>query len=335
MPSRAEQLQGAGRRLAVRTAAPADRARARPRERRPRAAALRRVRRRGGGVTVTCATDGNHGRSVAWGAQRFGCRCVIFVHENVSQGRRDAIARYGAEVRGSRATTTTRCAHAAATAEEQGWFVVSDTSYAGYRDIPRDVMQGYGVMAEESRGSSTRRRPMSSCRPASARWRPRSAPTSGCAGARGAEVRGRRADRGRLPARSLAAGRPVAVGRARYGDGGARLRRGFRAGLGGAGPAAPMWRSRSTMTTRWTRCGCSRRLRQAIRPSWRAKPAARVWPCCWPPRRSAIAALRARRRFAGAADRQRGRHRPGDLPPVVGRTAAEVLGAGQRRQRRP
>ncbi|OYW07381.1 MAG: PLP-dependent lyase/thiolase, partial [Rhodospirillales bacterium 12-71-4] len=39
-------------------------------------------------ITVTCATDGNHGRSVAWGAQRFGARCVIFVHETVSQGRR-------------------------------------------------------------------------------------------------------------------------------------------------------------------------------------------------------------------------------------------------------
>ena len=50
-------------------------------------------------ITVTCATDGNHGRSVAWGAQRFGCACVIYVHATVSQGRVDAIARYGAEVR--------------------------------------------------------------------------------------------------------------------------------------------------------------------------------------------------------------------------------------------
>ena len=50
-------------------------------------------------MTVTCATDGNHGRSVAWGAQRFGCRCVIFITHTVSPGRADAIARYGAEVR--------------------------------------------------------------------------------------------------------------------------------------------------------------------------------------------------------------------------------------------
>ena len=39
------------------------------------------------GITVTCATDGNHGRSVAWGASLFGCRCVIYVHETVSNQR--------------------------------------------------------------------------------------------------------------------------------------------------------------------------------------------------------------------------------------------------------
>ena len=38
-------------------------------------------------ITVTCATDGNHGRSVAWGAQLFGCRCVIYIHATVSEGR--------------------------------------------------------------------------------------------------------------------------------------------------------------------------------------------------------------------------------------------------------
>ncbi len=102
-----------------------------------------------GTATVTCATDGNHGRSVAWGAQLFGCRCVIFVHQHVSQGRRDAIARYGAEVREVRGNYDDAVRHAAATAAAEGWTVVSDTSYPGYRDIPLDVMHGYGVMAAE------------------------------------------------------------------------------------------------------------------------------------------------------------------------------------------
>jgi diaminopropionate ammonia-lyase len=100
-------------------------------------------------TTVTCATDGNHGRSVAWGAQLFGCNCVIFVHEHVSQGRRDAIARYGAEVREVKGNYDDAVRHAAATAAAEGWTVVSDTSYPGYRDIPLDVMHGYGVLAHE------------------------------------------------------------------------------------------------------------------------------------------------------------------------------------------
>src|SRR5271166_2415878 len=50
-------------------------------------------------ITVTCATDGNHGRAVAWGARRCHCRAVIFIHEGVSAGRTAAIAAYGAEIR--------------------------------------------------------------------------------------------------------------------------------------------------------------------------------------------------------------------------------------------
>lgn len=101
-------------------------------------------------ITVTCATDGNHGRSVAWGAQRFGCRCVIFVHEKVSQGRRDAIARFGAAVREVPGTYDDSVRAAQRAADANGWFVVSDTSYPGYTEPPRDVMQGYRLMAEEA-----------------------------------------------------------------------------------------------------------------------------------------------------------------------------------------
>jgi len=101
-------------------------------------------------ITVTCATDGNHGRSVAWGAQRFGARCVIFVHQHVSQGRRDAIARYGAEVREVAGNYDDSVRAAQQTAEAEGWFVISDTSYPGYTEPPRDVMQGYRLMAEEA-----------------------------------------------------------------------------------------------------------------------------------------------------------------------------------------
>ncbi len=102
------------------------------------------------GLTVCCATDGNHGRSVAWGAQLFGLPCVIYLHQHVSAGREAAIARFGAEVRRVRGTYDDSVLEAAEDAEAEGWTVVSDTSYEGYRDIPRDVMAGYCVMAAEA-----------------------------------------------------------------------------------------------------------------------------------------------------------------------------------------
>ena len=101
-------------------------------------------------LTVCCATDGNHGRSVAWGAQSFGCACVIFIHETVSDARKRAIEAFGAEVRRTKGNYDDSIREAQATAQAQGWIVVSDTSYPGYTDIPRHVMQGYEVMAAEA-----------------------------------------------------------------------------------------------------------------------------------------------------------------------------------------
>jgi diaminopropionate ammonia-lyase len=101
-------------------------------------------------LTVTCATDGNHGRAVAWGARRCHCRAVIFVHEGVSAARAAAIAAYGAEIRRVPGTYDDSLRVAAAEAAANGWFVVSDTSWEGYTEVPRAIMQGYRVMADEA-----------------------------------------------------------------------------------------------------------------------------------------------------------------------------------------
>ncbi len=101
-------------------------------------------------ITVTCATDGNHGRAVAWGAQRCHCRAAIFIHEGVSPARAAAIAAYGAEIRRVPGTYDDSVRVAAAEAAAQGWFVVSDTSWEGYTEVPRAIMQGYRVMADEA-----------------------------------------------------------------------------------------------------------------------------------------------------------------------------------------
>ncbi len=49
-------------------------------------------------ITVSAATSGNHGRALAWGAQQFGCRCIVYMNEGFSAGREAAIAAYGAQV---------------------------------------------------------------------------------------------------------------------------------------------------------------------------------------------------------------------------------------------
>ncbi len=101
-------------------------------------------------VTVTTATDGNHGRSVAWGAQVFGGNCVVYIPANCSEGRRRAIEAFDARVVRVNGTYDEAVRQAAADARANGWHVVSDTSYTGYMDVPRDVMQGYTVMVEEA-----------------------------------------------------------------------------------------------------------------------------------------------------------------------------------------
>ena len=101
-------------------------------------------------VTVVTATDGNHGRAVAWGASLFGCGCVIYIHADVSEGRERAMAELGAEVRRIDGNYDDSVKEAAMAAEANNWIVVSDNSYEGYLDIPKDVTAGYSVMLQEA-----------------------------------------------------------------------------------------------------------------------------------------------------------------------------------------
>jgi diaminopropionate ammonia-lyase len=102
------------------------------------------------GVTVTCATDGNHGRSVAWGARTFGCKCVIYLPDVVSQGRCRAIEAYGAQVRRVPGTFDDAVRNAAADAAAHAWHVISDTAGEDCAGAARDVMQGYSLMIDEA-----------------------------------------------------------------------------------------------------------------------------------------------------------------------------------------
>jgi len=101
------------------------------------------------GFVVVSATDGNHGRALAAAAKSIGCRCVIVLHAQVSEEREAPIAALGAEIVRIRGNYDESVEEAARLARANGWEVVSDTSYEGYEDVPRDVMQGYGILADE------------------------------------------------------------------------------------------------------------------------------------------------------------------------------------------
>ncbi len=100
-------------------------------------------------ITLVSATDGNHGRSLAWGCQRFGAPCRIYIHAQVSQARAQAMRDLGAEVIRISGDYDASVLQTKNDANENGWFVVSDTSWPGYSEPPRDVMAGYGVMTRE------------------------------------------------------------------------------------------------------------------------------------------------------------------------------------------
>jgi diaminopropionate ammonia-lyase len=101
------------------------------------------------GLTVCCATDGNHGRSVAWGAGLFGCRSVVYLHPGVSEQRESAIAAFGARIVRVAGDYDESVRRARQEAEESGHLLVADTSFPGYERVPRDVMHGYTVMVAE------------------------------------------------------------------------------------------------------------------------------------------------------------------------------------------
>lgn len=101
-------------------------------------------------MTFACATDGNHGRSVAMGAELVGAKAAIFVHAGVSDARIAAIARFDARMIRVEGNYDDSVVEAARVATHEGWTIVSDTSWPGYERIPGLVMQGYTAMVQEA-----------------------------------------------------------------------------------------------------------------------------------------------------------------------------------------
>lgn len=102
-----------------------------------------------GEITFISATDGNHGRGVAWAARELGQKSVIYLPKGSSAERVEAIRNEGAFVDVTEMNYDETVRMCAQLAEENGWIVVQDTAWDGYEEIPQWIMQGYATLAIE------------------------------------------------------------------------------------------------------------------------------------------------------------------------------------------
>jgi diaminopropionate ammonia-lyase len=100
-------------------------------------------------ITVSTATAGNHGRSVAWGAQRLGLECKIFISENVSESRAAAMKDLGAEVIRVKGNYDDSLKECIKQSNKNKWEIVQDVSWEGYKEVPKLIMAGYTIMIKE------------------------------------------------------------------------------------------------------------------------------------------------------------------------------------------
>lgn len=107
------------------------------------------VKKQLGDVTFVTATDGNHGRGVAWVANKLRQKSVVYMPKGSAKMRFDAIAREGADVSITDLNYDDAVRLANKGAEEHGWIMVQDTAWDGYEEIPLWIMQGYSTIINE------------------------------------------------------------------------------------------------------------------------------------------------------------------------------------------
>ncbi len=100
-------------------------------------------------IVISSATAGNHGKSVAWGAQRLGLECRIFVSQYVSDTRVKEIEKFGAvvtRVKGDYESSLNECIRQT---KKNKWHIVQDVSNKNYKYVPQLTMAGYSIMIKE------------------------------------------------------------------------------------------------------------------------------------------------------------------------------------------
>jgi len=100
-------------------------------------------------ITISTATAGNHGRSVAWGSQKLGLKCKIFISDYVSENRAEVMRGFGADVirvKGNYEDSLNECVKQS---KKSNWQIVQDVAWKDYMLVPKLTMAGYSVMMKE------------------------------------------------------------------------------------------------------------------------------------------------------------------------------------------
>lgn len=107
------------------------------------------VKQKVGEITFISATDGNHGRGIAWAARELGQHSIIYLPKGSTKARLEAIRNEGghAEIKDMNYDATVK--YSADLAKEKGYVIVQDTAWQGYEEIPLWIMQGYAAIAKE------------------------------------------------------------------------------------------------------------------------------------------------------------------------------------------
>jgi len=100
--------------------------------------------------TCITATDGNHGKAVAWAAKQLGCRAVIFMPTGTTPARLKSIKSLGADASIIEGNYDDAVRMAAEQARLNQWLLIQDTAWTGNEEIPMQVMQGYLTMFDEA-----------------------------------------------------------------------------------------------------------------------------------------------------------------------------------------
>ena len=100
-------------------------------------------------TVISTATAGNHGRSVAWGSQKNGLKCKIFISEFVSESRAEVMRNFSADVirvKGNYEDSLNECIKQS---NQNNWQIVQDVAWEDYKLVPKLTMAGYSVMMKE------------------------------------------------------------------------------------------------------------------------------------------------------------------------------------------